>query len=163
MFSIFKVADSCILHTLVMLPWWWSQKQWKHVGNYNMWWNTFYSYAFVDLFYISENSRWLLHQRIYLLTPWCRVLLEKRTGFQLVKKFPAFYGTRMFITAITSSRPRFLTWARSIKPIPSIPLSEDPSEYYPPIYAWVSQVVSFLAPMDLPPLSYMELVQTFGT
>ena len=29
----------------------------------------------------------------YLLTPWCRVLLEKLTGLQLVKKFPAFYGT----------------------------------------------------------------------
>ena len=28
----------------------------------------------------------------YLLTPWSRVLLEKLTGFQLVKKFPAFYG-----------------------------------------------------------------------
>ena len=32
----------------------------------------------------------------YLLTPWCRVLLEKLTGLQLVKKFPAFYGTRRF-------------------------------------------------------------------
>ena len=30
----------------------------------------------------------------YLLTPRNRVLLEKLTGFQLVKKFPAFYGTR---------------------------------------------------------------------
>jgi len=29
----------------------------------------------------------------YLLTPSCRVLLEKLTGLQLVKKFPAFYGT----------------------------------------------------------------------
>jgi len=29
----------------------------------------------------------------YLLTPWCRVLLEKLTGLQLVKKFPAFHGT----------------------------------------------------------------------
>ena len=27
---------------------------------------------------------------IYLLTPWCRVLLEKLTDLQLVKKFPAF-------------------------------------------------------------------------
>jgi len=27
-------------------------------------------------------------------TPWCRVLLGKLTGFQLVKKLPAFYGTR---------------------------------------------------------------------
>ena len=26
----------------------------------------------------------------YLFTPWCRVLLEKLTSLQLVKKFPAF-------------------------------------------------------------------------
>jgi len=29
----------------------------------------------------------------YLLTPCNRVSLEKLTGFQLVKKFPAFHGT----------------------------------------------------------------------
>jgi len=29
----------------------------------------------------------------YLLTPWNRVLLEKPTSLQLVKKFSAFYGT----------------------------------------------------------------------
>jgi hypothetical protein len=40
----------------------------------------------------------------YLLTPWSRVLLEKLTGLQLVKKFPAFYGTRRFLTALTSAR-----------------------------------------------------------
>jgi hypothetical protein len=40
----------------------------------------------------------------YLLAPWSRVLLEKITGSQLVKKFPAFYGTRRFITAFTSAR-----------------------------------------------------------
>ena len=33
-----------------------------------------------------------------LLTPWSTVLLQKLTGFQLVKEFPAFYGTRRFIT-----------------------------------------------------------------
>ena len=38
----------------------------------------------------------------YLLTPWCRVLLEQLTGLQLVKKFPAFHGTRRFITATVS-------------------------------------------------------------
>jgi hypothetical protein len=27
----------------------------------------------------------------YVLTPWSRMLLEKLTGSQLVKKFPAFY------------------------------------------------------------------------
>jgi len=45
-----------------------------------------------------------VHVLTYLLTPWCRVLLEKPTGLQLVKKFPAFHGTRMFITALTSVR-----------------------------------------------------------
>jgi hypothetical protein len=40
----------------------------------------------------------------YLLTPWSRVLLEKLTGWQLVKKFPTFYGTRRLITAFTSAR-----------------------------------------------------------
>jgi len=44
----------------------------------------------------------------YLLThihiPWSRVHLENLTGPQLVKKFPAFYGTQRFITAFTSAR-----------------------------------------------------------
>jgi hypothetical protein len=38
-----------------------------------------------------------------VLTPWSRVLPEKLTGFQLVNKFPAFHGTRRFITAFTSA------------------------------------------------------------
>jgi hypothetical protein len=36
-----------------------------------------------------------------ILAPWSRVLLEKLTVPQLVKKFPAYYGTRRFITAFT--------------------------------------------------------------
>jgi len=40
----------------------------------------------------------------YILTLWSRVLLEKLIGLQLVKKFPAFYGTQRFITAFTSVR-----------------------------------------------------------
>jgi len=40
----------------------------------------------------------------YLLNPWNRVRLEKLTGYQPVKEFPAFYGTRKFITAVTSIR-----------------------------------------------------------
>ena len=51
----------------------------------------------------------------YLLTPWSRVLLEKLTGLQLVKKFPAFYGTRRFITALTSVRHLSLSWASPIQ------------------------------------------------
>jgi hypothetical protein len=36
------------------------------------------------------------------LTAWSRVLLEKLTGSQIVKKFPAFEGNRRFITVFTS-------------------------------------------------------------
>ena len=51
----------------------------------------------------------------YLLTPWCRVLLEKLTSLQLVKKFPAFYGTRRFLTALTSVRYLSLSCASPIQ------------------------------------------------
>ena len=59
----------------------------------------------------------------YLLTPWCRVLLEKLTGLQLVKKFPAFHGTRRFITALTSVRQLSLSWASLIQSIYPHPTS----------------------------------------
>ena len=50
-----------------------------------------------------------------ILTPWCRVLLEKPTGLQLINKFPAFHGTRRFITALTSVRHLSLSWASPIQ------------------------------------------------
>ena len=53
--------------------------------------------------------------------PWSRVLLEKLTGVQLVKKFPSFYGTRRFITSFTSARHLSLSWASSIQSIPLYP------------------------------------------
>ena len=59
----------------------------------------------------------------YLLTPWCRVLLEKLTGLQLVKKFPAFHGTRRFITPLTSVRHLSLSWASTIQSIYPHPTS----------------------------------------
>ena len=59
----------------------------------------------------------------YLLSPWCRVLLEKLTGLQLVKKFPAFHGTRRFITALTSVRQLSLSRASPIQSIYPHPTS----------------------------------------
>ena len=56
-------------------------------------------------------------------TPWCRVLLERLTGLQLVKKFPAFHGTRRFITALTSVRHQSLSWASPIQSIYPHPTS----------------------------------------
>ena len=58
----------------------------------------------------------------YLLTPWCRVL-EKLTVSQLVKKFPAFHGTRRFITALTSVRHLSLSWASPIQSVYPHPTS----------------------------------------
>ena len=59
-----------------------------------------------------------LQLRTYLLTPCSRVLPEKLTSSQLVKKFPAFYGTRRFIAAITTARHPSQSWARSIQSMP---------------------------------------------
>ena len=60
------------------------------------------------LTYILTHS--LTYLLTYLLTPRSRVL-EKQTGSQLVKKFPAFYRTRKFITEFTTARQLSLSWA----------------------------------------------------
>jgi hypothetical protein len=67
------------------------------------------------------------HLTYFLLTPWSRVILEKLTGLQVVKKFPILYGIRRFITAFTSARHLSLSRASSIQSIPHIPLPEDPT------------------------------------
>jgi hypothetical protein len=66
----------------------------------------------------------------------CLVLLS-------VKKFPAFYGTRNFITAFTSTHHLFLSWASSIQSIPPHPTSWISILILSSIYARVSQVASF--------------------
>ena len=58
----------------------------------------------------------------YLLISWSTFLLEKLTGFQLVK-FPAFYGNRRFISAFTSARHLSPSWANLIQCIPPHPTS----------------------------------------
>ena len=70
-----------------------------------------------------RNGNQNKYLRTYLLTPWCRVLLEKLTGLQLVKKFPAFHGTRRFITSLTSVRHVSLSWASPIQSIYPHPTS----------------------------------------
>ena len=67
--------------------------------------------------YSMRVHKFFCHCLTYLLTPWCRVLLEQLTGLQLVKKFPAFHGTRRFITALTSVRHVSLSWASPIQSI----------------------------------------------
>ena len=79
-------------------------------------------------FFFISSIRRLVFRAIdsifeYLLTPWCRVLLEKLTRLQLVKKFPAFHGIRRFITALTSVRHLSLSWASPIQSIYTHPTS----------------------------------------
>ena len=78
-----------------------------------------------NLYCYNVVRNWVLHflRLTYLLTPRSRILLEKLTGSQLDKKFPAFYGTRRFTTAFTSARHLSLSWARSIQSIPPHPTS----------------------------------------
>jgi len=56
-------------------------------------------------------------------TPCSRVLLEKLTGFQTVKKLLEFYRTQKFITVFTSAHHPSLSWASSIQSIPPLPTS----------------------------------------
>jgi hypothetical protein len=63
--------------------------------------------------------------------------LEQLIFYQLV------YGNRRFVTAFTTALRLSLSWARSIHYSPSTVFLEDPIYYYPPIFTWVFQVVSF--------------------
>jgi len=74
-------------------------------------------YSFLCLLHASPYLSCLI--RSPSLIPWSRVLLEKLTCAQLVKKFLAFYGPRMFITAFIRACHLSLTCAISIQPIPA--------------------------------------------
>ena len=94
--------------------------------------------------YICIRRYWRCKTKIkphitYLLTPWRRVLIEKLTGLQLVKKFPAFYRTRRFITALTSFRHPSLSWASPIQ-----------STYPQPTYWRSILILSTHLRLDLP-------------
>ena len=56
--------------------------------------------------------------KMYLLTPCSRILPEKLTGPQPVKKFLTFYGNRRFITAFTTARRLSLSWTILIQSMP---------------------------------------------
>jgi hypothetical protein len=90
----------------------------------------------VPFFSVKQCNSWLTdslsltHSLTHLLThsliPWSRGLLEKLNVSQLVKKFPAFYVTRRFISSFTIACHLSLSWASSIQSMPPIPLLEDP-------------------------------------
>ena len=107
----------------------------------------------------------------YLLTPGCRVLLEKLTGLQLVKKFHAFHGTRRFITALTSVRHLSLSWASPTQSIYPHPISWRsililsthlclglPNGSFPP----VSQPIPYTPPSPHPYAPHVQPISFFS-
>jgi hypothetical protein len=107
-----------------------------------------YTYLPLKLTFLTPGVMFLHNNSLHsILTPWSRVLLEKLTGFQLVKKYAAFYGTRRIIIALPSARHLYLPRPRSIQSMTPITL--------PPISAGVFQVVSF--PQFSPPKPYTNL------
>ena len=95
-----------------------------------------------------------------LLTSWNRDRREKLTLPQLLKKFPAVYGTRKFITVLTKARHLSLTWVRSIQSTPTHPISRRPILILSPIYTWVCQVVSFPQVFPLKPCMHLSSPHT---
>ena len=55
--------------------------------------------------------------------PWSRVLLEKLTGSAASQEIPRIFGTRRFITVLTSARHLSLSWANSIQSLQPPPTS----------------------------------------
>ena len=58
----------------------------------------------------KHNYKYLL---AYLLTPWSRVLLEKLNGSAASQEIPRIFGTRKFITVLTSARQLSLSSIQS--------------------------------------------------
>ena len=93
---------------------WWAP---NNARKWQMGYNSAFKGLIVEVYklILLNVLRGVMFLLTYLLTPWCRVLLEKLTDLQLVKKFPAFYGTRRFITALTSFRHMSLSCSSPIQ------------------------------------------------
>jgi len=98
------------------------------------------------MYFINLLCSSTITQYTYSLTPCSTVLLEKLTGSAASQEIPRIFGTRKFITVLTSVRHLSLSWANEgsspysqvpaicpyPEPTPSsphnpLPLPEDPS------------------------------------
>ena len=91
----------------------------------------------------------------YFVTPWCRVLLEKLTGLQLVKNFLAFHGTRRFITALTPPPVSILGQPDPVHIPTSHLLDSHPNIIHPSTPRspqWYRNALDFYSNESIPPL-----------
>jgi hypothetical protein len=104
-----------------------------------------------------------------------RFLLERLISFQLVKKFPAIYGNRSFITAFTSVRHLSLSVSQ-LTPLhyrPPLPTSRIsililsshlrlalPSDFFPSVFPTKTLYTLLTSPYALhaPPLSFSSIL-----
>jgi hypothetical protein len=95
-----------------------------------LWWNKiekFHIHTYthnITLTYTTCDCSLFRYLITHLLNhSWSWSLLEKLPIVQLLKNFPAFYGTRRFVTVFTRALHWSLSWARSIQSIPVHPIS----------------------------------------
>ena len=109
-----------------------------------------------------------------LLNPWSTVLLEKLIGPQLVKKFPEFYGTRKFITALSyyiflssaksiQFMPTYLTYWRSILVISSHLRLGLPNGLFPSSFPTKTLYIPLLSRIRAPRLAHLILFDNLIT
>jgi len=80
--------------------------------------NTAHAHCMLDTWgYKYTHSSCVILTYSMVQSPW------EANSLQLVKKFPAFHGTRRFITALTSVRHLSLSWASPIQSIYPHPTS----------------------------------------
>ena len=108
---------------------------------------------FVFLFFVFCFFKVVSLTFTYLLTPWSRVLLEKLLVLQLIKKFPSFYGTRKFITILTSARHLSLSLANSIQSPQPLSRNQTKNWYRKsrllPFLLMISTDITFIGPSCL--------------
>jgi hypothetical protein len=84
---------------------------------------TYCRYKIFKLCHIFEGTNHEIYCARHITHSWSWALPEKLPIVQLLKNFPAFYGSRRFITVFTRDLHWSLSWARSIQSIPSHPIS----------------------------------------
>ena len=71
---------------------------------------------------VSQEKKSNQNSMNWIPSPWSRVLPEKLTGPQLLKKFPVFYRIGRFIVALTTAR-HLIPVLRTIQSLPPHPTS----------------------------------------